>query len=59
MLELGGDLDFTTESLAIDTSGELGGQYLYYDPPPKRTVGCDEDAAHPPASKLALDVVGG
>ena len=59
MLKLRGNLDLAPEPLAIDARGELRRQYLYDDLAAERPVGRDEDAAHPGAEELALDLVRG
>ena len=58
VLQLGGELDLAAEAVDVQPRGEIGRQHLDDHVPFERRLGGDEDAAHPPATQLALDPVG-
>ena len=58
MLKVSRELNFPPESLGVDLGGQLGRQHLDDDTPAKLPLLGDEDAAHPSAAQLALELVG-
>ena len=59
LLELGGELDLARETLGRDAGGEVGAQDLHNDVALERRIAGEEEAAHPAATELALEGVGG
>ena len=58
VLQLGGQLDLAAEPLDVDRGGEIRGQHLHHDLPPKCHLLREIDAAHAAAAQLAEDPVG-
>jgi hypothetical protein len=57
MLELGGELDLALEADRTDGARPLRGEDLDDHRPAERAVGRQEQAAHPAAAQLALELV--
>ena len=58
MLQRGSQLAFAAEALGVYAGRHLRGQDLHHHRPPQRTLLCEEDATHPAAAELLVDVVG-
>src|SRR5262249_52138341 len=58
VLEAGGKLHLPSEPISVDSRGKLRWQPLDDDPPLEFTLLGHEDATHPPAPQLSLEVVG-
>jgi len=58
VLELRDDLDLSAEPLAIDARRELGREHFDDNAPAERTIDRREDAAHPAARQLAIELIG-
>jgi hypothetical protein len=58
VLETGGELDLAAEPLGVDPGRELRRQDLYDDAPAELPLFGHEDATHPPAAELSLELVG-
>jgi hypothetical protein len=58
VVELRRELDLAPEALDVDPGGQLRREDLDHDLPLERPLGGDEDAAHPAARELLLEVVG-
>src|SRR5688572_25914812 len=59
VLQLRGELDLATESVAVDAGSEVGGEDFDDDLAVERPFRGDKHAAHPAATQFALDLVGG
>src|SRR5688572_14234357 len=59
VLQLRGELDLATEPFAVDAGSKIGRENLDDDFAIERPFRRDKHAAHPAATQLALDLVGG
>jgi len=55
MVQRGQDVDLASKAIAVDRTGELGGQHLHDHAPLLGLVVGNEDVRHPAAAQLALD----